>query len=302
MRRTLAPLAVAVFLIAAFTGSAAAYPVSESVDKAAAKVTSYWTAQRMRKAIPADRGIPVPAKPERGGGGRNGGGGGGGGDSSWKSVEVSGPNAHGKVFFTDGGFNYVCSGTAVVSGNESVVLTAGHCVNEGPGGYYTNFSFVPAYRDGNAPLGEFAATRLFTTSGWESSGEFGVDVGAAVVAPSGNQTLTDVVNGEVSVDFNAPRGGSYDIYGYPAAKKFSGQRLRVCRTSWLLDDANGTPATVGAACDMTGGSSGGAWIDASGALVSVTSYYYNSLKNVLFGPHLENEAQTLYTTAAAATP
>jgi hypothetical protein len=40
---------------------------------------------------------------------------------------------HGKVFFSDGAYNYVCSGTALTSGNESVVWTAGHCVNEGPG-------------------------------------------------------------------------------------------------------------------------------------------------------------------------
>jgi V8-like Glu-specific endopeptidase len=247
----------------------------------------------MRNAIPADRGIPLAR------GGRSGGGG-GGGDTSSKSVEVQSPypSAHGKVFFTDGSFNYVCSGTALVSANESLVWTAGHCVNEGPGGYYDNFSFVPAYRDGKAPLGEFAATRLFTTSGWATSGEFGVDVGAALVATNGGgQTLSDAVQ-EVPITFDAERSGSYSIYGYPAAKKFSGQRLRVCETSWLLNDTNATPPTVGAACDMTGGSSGGAWMR-GGALVSVTSYSYRSLKNVLFGPYLTNEAQSLYAAAAA---
>ena len=43
------------------------------------------------------------------------------------------PVAKGQVFFTMGGSNYVCSGTAAASGNQSVVTTAGHCVNEGPG-------------------------------------------------------------------------------------------------------------------------------------------------------------------------
>jgi hypothetical protein len=61
--------------------------------------------------------------------------------------------AHGKVFFSDGSANYVCSGTALTSGNESVVWTAGHCVNEGPGGFYTNWAFVPAYKDGTARTG-----------------------------------------------------------------------------------------------------------------------------------------------------
>jgi hypothetical protein len=48
---------------------------------------------------------------------------------------------------------------------------------------------------------------------------------------------------------------------------------------------------------MTGGSSGGGWITSTGALASVTSYGYSNLRNVLFGPHLETEAQSLYSAA-----
>ena len=47
-----------------------------------------------------------------------------------------------------GRLDYVCSGTALLSGNKSVVWTAGHCVNEGPGDFATNWEFVPAYKDG----------------------------------------------------------------------------------------------------------------------------------------------------------
>jgi hypothetical protein len=178
-----------------------------------------------------------------------------------------------------------------------VVWTSGHCVNEGPGDFYKNFLFVPAYRDGTAPYGKFAASTLLTTSGWRTSGEFGVDAGAAVVGVNGSgQTLTDAV-AEAPIVFNATRNQSYRIYGYPAAKKFNGQRMRVCQTSWLLNDTSATPATIGASCDMTGGSSGGGWITSTGAVASMTSYGYSNLKNVLFGPHLESEAQSLYSAA-----
>jgi len=50
---------------------------------------------------------------------------------------------------------------------------------------------------------------------------------------------------------------------------------------------------------MTGGSSGGPWGTAEGAVASVVSYGYQSLSNVLFGPHLELEAQSLYTAASS---
>ena len=293
-RRGLIPLLVAAVSIAG-AASAEAYTVAEPSNKAAANVQRYWTPDRMRSAVPADLGErPVPqAKP--------GGGGGGGGSNAGSSTEVPTPypSAFGKVFFTDNGTNYVCSGTALTSTNQSVVWTAGHCVNEGPGDFFTNFLFVPAYRDGAAPYGEFAGETLLTTSGWLGTGEFGVDLGAAVVGTNATgQTLSAAV-AERPIVFGAPRNQSYALYGYPAAKRFSGQRMRVCNTTWQLDDTSATPATMGVPSDMTGGSSGGAWVTSTGAVASVVSYGYASLHNVLFGPHQESEAQQLYNAAQA---
>ena len=57
---------------------------------------------------------------------------------------------------------------------------------------------------------------------------------------------------------------------------------------------------MGVPCDMTGGSSGGGWVTQAGQIASVVSYGYGSLKNVLFGPHHEAEAQQLYLNADAA--
>jgi hypothetical protein len=54
----------------------------------------------------------------------------------------------GKVFFTLGGSDYVCSGSSTTAANRSLVQTAGHCLNEGPGDFVTHFTFVPAYADG----------------------------------------------------------------------------------------------------------------------------------------------------------
>ena len=295
MRRTaLALIVIAFAFVMSWVGSAAAYPVAHVDPQPREKVVGYWTAERMRGAVPVERGsrpVAAAAKPSKGGG-----------TSAGVSSEVPlpYPSTYGKVFFTsNSGVNYVCSGSAVVSANESVVWTAGHCVNEGPGAFYKNFLFVPAYRDGVAPYGKFAGSTLLTTSGWQASGEWGVDVGAAVVGKNeSGQTLSQAV-AEAPLVFNAPRTQAYRLYGYPAAKKFSGQRMRVCETTWLMDDASATPAAIGASCDMTGGSSGGAWVTSTGAIASVVSYGYSSLRNVLFGPHLEAEAQSLYSAAAS---
>ena len=294
-RMPLALVVTALLALMSGPGSAAAFPVAHVEPEAGGSVLRYWTPDRMRQALPAESGsrpflAPKAAK------------GGGGTTTTGASEEVAQPypSTYGKVFFTsNSGVNYVCSGSAVASANESVVWTAGHCVNEGPGAFYKNFLFVPAYRDGAAPYGKFAGSTLLTTSGWQTSGEWGVDVGAVVVGLNGSgQTLSDAVD-EAPLAFNAPRNQAYRLYGYPAAKKFSGQRLRVCQTSWLLDDTSATPDTIGASCDMTGGSSGGAWVTSAGAIASVVSYGYSSLRNVLFGPHLEAEAQSLYAAASA---
>ena len=279
----------------AWAGTASAFPVAQLSGQSSGAVARYWTAERMKQALPAARGsrpVPAAAKAAKGDGP----------STAVASTEVPlpYPSAYGKVFFTsNSGINYVCSGSALASANQSVVWTAGHCVNEGPGTFYKNFLFVPAYRDGNAPYGKFAASKLLTTSGWSSSGQWGVDLGAAVVGTNASgQTLSAAV-AEVPIVFGAARNQAYRVYGYPAAKKFSGQRLRVCQTAWSLDDGSANPATMGARCDMTGGSSGGPWVTAGGAVAAVVSYGYSSLPNFLFGPHLELEAQSLYAAASS---
>jgi hypothetical protein len=288
VRRAWAILALILILSAVVAAAAQARPVVHDNQETRDEVVRYWTAARMQNAKPVERvaGPSPKAKP-----------GSGAGSATSVEVPLPYPSAHGKVFFTDSGINYVCSGSAVLSTNESVVWTAGHCVNEGPGSFYTNFLFVPAYRDGAAPYGKFAGSTLLTSSGWQQGGEFGVDVGAAVVGTNqSGQSLSDAV-AERPLVFNSVRNQSYQLYGYPAARKFNGQRMRVCNTAWSMNDTSTTPDTMGVPCDMTGGSSGGGWVTASGAIASVISYGYSSLKNVLFGPHQETEAQLLYSTA-----
>jgi hypothetical protein len=290
-RMTLLPALLASLLLAV---PAQAQVERKTVAKSAASIARYWTPKRMEAAKPADRLRATRSAP--GAKKRKA-------TYPYTSYEVTTPytqaptSTHGKVFFTLGGVDYVCSGTALLSGNKSVVWTAGHCVNEGPGAFATNWSFVPAYKDGSAPFGEFPARQLNTTSGWGNAGDFSYDFGAAVVASAGGRQLTDAVGGR-GIAFNYNRSQQFDSYGYPAAPPFTGQRLWVCDAPLGTNDTSANPATMGIGCNMTGGSSGGGWIVGS-SVYSVNSYGYSNQRDVMYGPYQGSVAQSLYNQAAS---
>jgi hypothetical protein len=274
------------------TPAQAARVETKAVAQDKAAVQRYWTAERMRNAIPADKVVSSTGRvldqvraP-----------------ALFPARQVPPPytsqptSTNGKVFFTDGGANYVCSGTALLSGNSSTVWTAGHCVHDGASGFHTNWAFVPAYADGSRPYGTWTARRLLTTSGWAGGGDFSYDLGAAVVNTQAGSALTSVVGGR-NVAFNYNRNQTYAAHGYPAAPPFNGQRLWVCTSPLRYNDNSANPPTMGINCDMTGGSSGGGWIVGS-AVHSVNSYGYRTLPNVMFGPYQGSVAQSLYTQAS----
>jgi hypothetical protein len=289
LRRSLTPALLACLLLSA--PAAEARVESKKVGQSKGSVASYWTAERMKAAKPAKRQVrESAAKPKPA-------------PAPWSSAEITTPytqqptSTHGKVFFTLGRNDYVCSGTALLSANKSVVWTAGHCVNEGPGDFATNWQFVPAYKDGSAPLGVYVAENLYTTTAWRSSGDFSHDLGAAVVGQAGGTALTDRVGGR-GIAFNYNRSQTYNSYGYPAAPPFTGERLWRCTSALQTSDRSANPATMGIGCDMTGGSSGGGWVVGS-SVYSVNSYGYRNQPNVMFGPYQGSVAQSLYSAASA---
>ena len=85
----------------------------------------------------------------------------------------------GKVFFTDDkGQRYECSAASI---GGRAVLTAGHCICNEEGTYYTNWIFVPAYRNGKAPFGKWTASSLLTFSSYFDGGNMARDVAFAIV-------------------------------------------------------------------------------------------------------------------------
>jgi hypothetical protein len=289
--RRLHVLLLAVLACALVAAPAEARVKTKAVAQDKAAVQRYWTETRMENAIPADKSLSATG--EALGEVRA--------PALAPATQIPPPytsqptSTNGKVFFSDGGSNFVCSGTAVLSGNRSTVWTAGHCVHDGASGFHTNWAFVPAYADGSRPYGTWTARTLLTTNGW-TGGDFSYDLGAAVVSPVGGQSLTDVVGGR-SVAFNYARNQNYSSHGYPAAPPFNGQRLWRCDSPLVYNDNSANPPTMGIDCDMTGGSSGGGWI-VGGSVYSVNSYGYSTLPNVMFGPYQGSVAESLYTQAS----
>jgi V8-like Glu-specific endopeptidase len=206
----------------------------------------------------------------------------------------------GKVFFTSGGSNYVCSGS--VMGGRAV-WTAGHCVYDPDlGTWHTNWSFVPGYRDGLTPFGTWTAFDLVTLVGWVG-GDLSYDIGAAAVSDrNGRKISWDT--GYLGFMANAATRQHWNIFGYPAASPFNGQRQWNCQASISRRDTSLNPASVGAGCNMTGGCSGGPWIvnhdwkrptQGSYNLVNgVVSYGYTGSPLELFSPYFGTGAVNVY--------
>lgn len=310
------------------SGSAIASPVTaEKPDPAASKTISkaeqektkdYWTSSRMKNAKSGDllvrgrsemssdgtvaKGEPTVLKgtasqakkpkpsPQAFGGGYYTGGG--------KVVQTTG-----KVFFTLAGTNYVCSGSSTVAANSSLVQTAGHCLNEGPGAFATNFTFVPGYDDGAAPYGQFAAAELYTSNQFANQGDLNYDIGYAVVGTSGGSTLVGAV-GAQGVGFNLARNATMYAFGYPAAAPYDGTDIAWCNGPVVADTWGGS-SDQGMVCNMTGGSSGGPWFinytesSGIGTLNSLNSFKYNGgpLSNRMFGPYFGSVIQGVYNAA-----
>ena len=324
-------------LLAGACGVLGASPAAASVPSAPqlrspAEIREYWTAERMREAIPAEAlldGVAAPAGalPASEAGATSVVGpaepaargpiedllGTGGSSTSNRAALIDNPRpaplrTHGKVFFSMGLADYVCSGTVVRSEIKRLVVTAGHCVYSSSDGFATNWQFVPAYDEGQKPFGEWTATRLATTPQWRESEDIRYDVGVARMGKLNGKRLERVV-GARGIGFNLDPA-RYHAYGYPAEDPYDGEELRMCNSRTQgTDGSEGKPRPRRIDCDMTGGSSGGGWVVREKLVNSVVSYGYecgaiiivvpcppgtNPEEGKLFGPYFGDTVKRLY--------
>ncbi len=218
----------------------------------------------------------------------------------------------GKLFLTDPGVSdFVCSAAAVVSSNNAIILTAGHCCHPGGTGndadFFVNHLFVPACvgancdTAGSAPFGRWVGdcVEVDRTSNpdWFNDGDNGRDFCVIRTKENGGRDLHEVV-GALGFSFNQVQPIRYHTTGWPAAGKFDGSRLVFVVASAAELDGINTPNSIGLGSDMTAGASGGAWIlnyqqgqgsSAAGkpSWNGLNSYKYIIRPEEMFGPHID---------------
>ena len=220
---------------------------------------------------------------------------------------------NGKIFFTNNGGNYVCSGTSVGSYHgatlENEVWTAGHCVSNtnlsSPGVFDSFAEFIPGYngtKANYAPFGIFVATRYSVATNFLNNGDISVDEGAMEVGTSSTtgRTLGNAVGWD-GFAWNQSATQHFHAFGYPAESPYNGNVM-------IQDSANtaaqvtwsggvGQPL-IGIGNPMTGGSSGGAWdIDwtptNAGYINGHNDYKFFSQPNAMYSPYQDTLSNTV---------
>jgi V8-like Glu-specific endopeptidase len=215
-------------------------------------------------------------------------------DAAAGGTPVANPKAYpystcGKLFFTQGGQDFTGS-AALVSRN--VILTAGHCVHQGPGGSWsTNVAFFPSYP--LAPTVHFSYNFLAALTSWTGNGNRAFDYGMIWVDANPGDAV-----GWLGLLWNASTSGrTWDAVGYPATPNppFDGNRMDEARGTFV---SSATTGTIGLSNDnMEHGSSGGPWItDFNGAAQyanGLQSFHIHDGDFVEYGPSFTADIKTL---------
>lgn len=181
--------------------------------------------------------------------------------------------ATGKLFFMIGSDTFVCSGSLIKRG---LVVTAAHCVTDyGTKKLFTNFKFVPGYRQGTAPYRVWTASRVWIPTGYFNGAATQCapnaprvvckdDVAIVELAPQTNPTYPGTSTGWYGYRWNqwgVTSGGLTQVtqLGYPVALDGGVLMQRTDSQGFVASASLMSNTIIGSL--MTGGSSGGPWLN-----------------------------------------
>jgi V8-like Glu-specific endopeptidase len=210
----------------------------------------------------------------------------------------------GVLFFHRDGSDFQC--TAASIGNDAV-WTAGRCLHNGDGtedGWSTDIVFVPAYRDGTEPYGQWSAYNLWTKGQWYANADPSFDMGGVNLNPNGADMTISQVVGNLGFTYNLSEYQAWFNVGYPDDTPFNGKWQYICAASYAYSDINqNEPYPMAMGCDMNGGATGSPWImNFSGSSGSAnylngnSSYKAAGEPESIYSPFFGNAAKSLWDT------
>jgi len=297
-------------------------PMGSPVQENAEEIAAYWTPERIKSAKPLDLERPFnvseilekidpKAMP-----GRVDGSSPSNGDTmndtsvlypcSFSAGYAPNYNTYpwitvGKVFFSQGGLNYVCSGASI---NNYGIVTAGHCVYSlSLGQWSSNFVFVPAYNGGNRPYGTYSAYQLWVLTSYITTGSECYDYAFVATCKVSGLTVGQRV-GWLGMTWNAGFGQYWTSLGYPQAAPFDGN-WNYWAAGYLCDQDSS--CTFGIGSQTTGGASGGPLVvgwQSSNYVNGVNAYKYISpaQPNEIYSPYFDGNVYTVYQAAFTTAP
>ena len=204
----------------------------------------------------------------------------------------------GALFHHDADGDHFCTASVVHSPAGNLLITAAHCVHGGRGGSYSSdLVFVPDYRNGSTPDGQWPVTGIVVDQRWITSSDPDRDVAFVTVGEVGGKNIESVLGGN-ALGIGMGFSNIVKITGYPSA---AGAPIS-CLNRTTQQSRNQTRI---ACTGFPGGTSGSPWLTSfdpatrTGTVIGVIGGYQRGgdSPDVSYSPYFGSDVQDLYNLA-----